>query len=67
MLKPSVTLSFCMVVGVLAGLGGYTFHYAAGTSYFSADSAACVNCHIMREQYDGWQACLDNMERVLAA
>lgn len=24
----------CVNCGVLAGLGSYTFHYAAGTSYF---------------------------------
>ena len=48
-------LILCVLVGVIAGLGSYTFHYAAGTSYFSSNPAACVNCHIMREQYDGWQ------------
>lgn len=41
-------------VGVFAGLGTHTFHYAEGLSYFSNDPKACVNCHIMREQYDGW-------------
>jgi cytochrome c nitrite reductase small subunit len=24
-------------------------------SYLSNDPKACVNCHIMREHYDGWQ------------
>ncbi|MCG8352458.1 MAG: cytochrome c nitrite reductase small subunit [Chloroflexales bacterium] len=43
------------MIGLLAGLGGYTFYYAHGASYFSNDPRACVNCHIMREQYDGWQ------------
>ena len=37
------------------GSGGYTFYYAEGASYLSNDPKACVNCHIMREQYDGWQ------------
>lgn len=41
--------------GILFGLGLFTFHYAKGTSYFSRDPKACVNCHIMREQYDSWQ------------
>ena len=41
-------------VGLFAGLGSYTFYYAEGLSYFSNDPEACVNCHIMREQYDGW-------------
>jgi cytochrome c nitrite reductase small subunit len=36
-------------------MGGYTFYYAEGGSYLSNDPKACVNCHIMRDQYDGWQ------------
>jgi cytochrome c nitrite reductase small subunit len=43
------------VVGIVAGLGGYTFKQAEGLSYFSTDPRACANCHIMREQYDSWQ------------
>src|SRR5262245_34154410 len=49
------TLVVCALVGVVIGLGGYTFHYAEGSSYFSTDPTACVNCHVMREQYDGWR------------
>ena len=41
--------------GLLLGIGGYTFRYAEGLSYFSAAPSACVNCHIMRPQYDAWQ------------
>lgn len=41
-------------LGILFGLSAYTFDYAKGTSYFSDDPAACVNCHVMREQFDGW-------------
>jgi len=44
-----------VLVGVLIGLSGYTFYYAEGLSYLSNDPQTCVNCHIMREQYDGWQ------------
>jgi cytochrome c nitrite reductase small subunit len=43
-----------VLAGVLLGLGGYTFRYAEGLSYFSTDPRACINCHIMREEYDGW-------------
>jgi cytochrome c nitrite reductase small subunit len=42
-------------LGAFAGIGGFTFRYAEGLSYFSADPAACVNCHIMQAEYDGWQ------------
>src|SRR5687768_12330901 len=40
--------------GGLFGLGCYTFVYAQGASYLSNDPKACVNCHIMRDHYDGW-------------
>jgi cytochrome c nitrite reductase small subunit len=50
---PLVVLS--AVTGVLVGTGGFTFYYARGASYLSDDPRACVNCHIMREVYDGWQ------------
>src|SRR5919108_6166624 len=43
-----------VVVGVAVGIGVYTFAYAKGWSYLTDDPAACANCHIMREQYDGW-------------
>lgn len=43
------------LVGVLLGVGGYTFFYAEGLSYMSTDPKACVNCHIMQSQYDSWQ------------
>ena len=42
------------LVGVAAGLSGYTFVYARGASYLTNDPAACANCHVMTEQYDGW-------------
>ncbi|MEO8348780.1 MAG: cytochrome c nitrite reductase small subunit [Acidobacteriota bacterium] len=43
-----------MLIGLAVGLGGYTFVYARGGSYLTDDPAACANCHVMREQYDGW-------------
>lgn len=55
---PGIGLSgliLCASVGVVLGLGGYTFHYAEGGSYFSSDPKACVNCHVMRDPYDAWQ------------
>lgn len=45
----------CCLSGVLIGLGMYTFWYAEGASYFSSDPRSCVNCHVMREDYDSWQ------------
>ncbi|HZW10691.1 MAG TPA: cytochrome c nitrite reductase small subunit [Phycisphaerales bacterium] len=48
-------LALSALVGVFLGAGVYTVHHAEGLSYLSNDPRACVNCHIMREQYDGWQ------------
>ena len=42
------------LVGAVLGLGGYTFTYARGWSYMTDDPAACANCHVMNEQFDGW-------------
>jgi len=44
-----------VMIGVALGTGAYTFLYARGYSYLTDDPDACVNCHIMREQYDAWR------------
>jgi cytochrome c nitrite reductase small subunit len=44
-----------LLLGVLAGVGGFTFQYAEGLSYLSEDPEACANCHIMQAQLDSWQ------------
>ncbi len=44
-----------MAVGVLAGIGGFTFIYAEGLSYVSTEPKVCANCHIMQAQLDSWQ------------
>jgi cytochrome c nitrite reductase small subunit len=49
------TLILCAIVGPVVGVGVYTFWYAEGGSYFSNDPKSCVNCHIMRDQFDSWQ------------
>ena len=43
-----------IAVGVLTGVGMFTFGYARGASYMTNDPAACVNCHVMRDQFEGW-------------
>jgi cytochrome c nitrite reductase small subunit len=45
---------FACLLGIPAGVGAFTFVYAKGFSYLSADPRACVNCHIMNPQYDAW-------------
>ncbi|MBK8026722.1 MAG: cytochrome c nitrite reductase small subunit [Chloroflexi bacterium] len=46
--------ALALVLGILVGLGTFTFVYARGTSYLSNDPATCVNCHIMRDEFDAW-------------
>lgn len=41
-------------LGLLLGFGLYTFVYARGYSYLVDDPRACVNCHVMRENYGAW-------------
>jgi cytochrome c nitrite reductase small subunit len=52
----TVLVLAAVLLGVAVGVGAYTFVYARGASYLTNDPAACVNCHIMREQFDGWTA-----------
>jgi cytochrome c nitrite reductase small subunit len=43
-----------LALGVMAGIGSYTFVYAKGESYLSNDPRACANCHIMQDHLNGW-------------
>ena len=49
---PAVALG--TAIGLATGLGGYTLFYARAASYLTDDPQACVNCHVMREPFDGW-------------
>ena len=42
-------------LGLVLGMGSYTFADARGLSYLSNDPKACVNCHVMNSNYDSWQ------------
>jgi cytochrome c nitrite reductase small subunit len=48
------TLVLAALIGSVVGMGGFTFRYAEGFSYFSTDPRACKNCHIMNDQYASW-------------
>lgn len=48
-------VALAVLLGLLAGIGSFTFLYAEGLSYMSDDPKVCVNCHIMQPQYDSWQ------------
>ncbi|MBI3019144.1 MAG: cytochrome c nitrite reductase small subunit [Deltaproteobacteria bacterium] len=49
-----VILTVSIGIGVLIGGAIYLFWYAKGYSYLSHDSKACLNCHVMREQFNSW-------------
>ncbi len=48
-------LLLCGLLGALLGAGVYTFREGEGLAYLGSASKTCANCHIMRDQYDGWQ------------
>lgn len=48
-------LILAILLGALVGTGGYAFWSAEAVSYLSDDPKVCANCHIMNEQFDGWQ------------
>jgi len=55
MLRPTAAFVVtAALLGVASGLGLYTFVYAKGHAYLTDEPAACANCHVMNEQYDGW-------------
>ena len=43
-----------IIVGMSIGIALYTFVYAKGGSYLTDNPRACLNCHVMRQEYDGW-------------
>jgi cytochrome c nitrite reductase small subunit len=49
-----LAISILGLLGLVMGLGFYTFVYARGYSYLSDNPKACVNCHVMQPIYDRW-------------
>ncbi len=54
MSKVSWGMVFVAVLSMAIGLGGFTFDRAKGFSYLSDAPSTCVNCHVMRDQYESW-------------
>ena len=42
-------------IGLVVGLGSFTFYQAKGHSYLFDSPLVCVNCHVMQEQHDAYQ------------
>ena len=47
--------AFVVGLGVLAGIGTFTFGYGKGSSYLSNNPVGCANCHVMQDHFDSWQ------------
>lgn len=47
-------LALLVTLGVLMGVGVFTFTYGKGFSYLSSDPRGCTNCHVMQESFDTW-------------
>jgi cytochrome c nitrite reductase small subunit len=52
---PRLFALLAVLLGVLGGIGAFTFGYGQGASYMSNDPQACINCHVMGDHYDSWQ------------
>ena len=49
-----LSLAVAAMVGILGGVGLFTFGYADGASYLVDKPEACANCHVMQGHYDSW-------------
>lgn len=48
-------LAAAIMLGMLGGIGAFTFGYGEGWAYLSDNPASCANCHVMQGHYDTWQ------------
>ena len=52
--QPRLAVFAATLLGLLAGIGAYTFAYARGYSYLTDNPGACANCHVMRDHFAAW-------------
>ncbi len=56
MKKPSFLVTLTTILaGAFVALNLYTAYYSRAYSYLQDDPAACMNCHVMKDAYDGWR------------
>lgn len=48
-------IALAIILGMLGGVGSFTFGYGQGWSYLSNDPNTCINCHVMQDHFDAWQ------------
>lgn len=54
--KTLVIVSIGLLIGVPVGTSTATFIFADGFSYLSANPKACMNCHVMKDGFNSWEA-----------
>lgn len=50
----ALAIVVALSLGILGGLGTFTFGYGEGAAYLSNDPTACTNCHVMQGHFDAW-------------
>ena len=50
-----LSITLAALLGILGGIGAFTFGYGKGASYLSNDPTGCANCHVMQDHFDSWQ------------
>ncbi len=50
-----IAIALAVLLGLLFGVGLFTFGYGKGASYLSSNPNNCANCHVMQGHYDSWQ------------
>lgn len=48
-------VALALLLGLLAGIGVFTFGYGKGASYLSNNPQSCATCHVMQDHFDSWQ------------
>jgi cytochrome c nitrite reductase small subunit len=49
------SISLAVLLGLLFGVGLFTFGYGKGYSYLMSNPKTCTNCHVMQGNYDSWE------------
>jgi cytochrome c nitrite reductase small subunit len=50
-----ISTVLAVMLGILFGVGLFTFGYGKGYSYVMSNPTSCTNCHVMQANYDSWQ------------
>lgn len=50
----ALPVAAAVLLGLLFGLGAFTFGYGKGFAYLQNDPKACANCHVMDDHFATW-------------